>query len=315
MRSLVIGAGGFVGRYLVRHLIDEGDEVIGTLHGENRGDLLCETVSVDVTDATRIGEILLTAKPEVVYLLAGIAFVPEAESDLEKTLRVNVAGAANVARQCRLLGSNPRLLFVSSAEVYGHVRSEELPVSEENPLRPANNYSLSKRMAELVVERYARQGGVRVAVARPFNHIGPGQDPRFVASNFALQLARVAHGLTPGVLEVGNLEAKRDFSDVRDIVRAYRILARDHEGVFNLGSGRSYSIRELLELLIEISGCQVSIRQDPSRTRGPEVAELYGSNKRVEAACGWTPGISLRQSLEDTYRFWFDTVASEVKGG
>lgn len=311
MRALVIGAGGFVGGYLVNHLRDRGDEVIGTSNTATSVEGCAESVSLDITDGPAVGALLNRVKPNVVYHLAGIAFVPEAESNFEKTLQVNVAGTANIARYCSLLETKPTLLFISSAEVYGHVQPRELPIREDNPLRPANNYSLSKRMAELVVERYGRQTGLRYAIARPFNHIGPKQDPRFVASNFALQLARVARGLTPPVLEVGNLEARRDFSDVRDIVRAYRLIADGHQGVFNLGSGRAVSIQEVLDTLVEISGCEVEIRQDPTRMRGPEVAELYGCIDSAAAVCGWTPRIPLRSSLEEIYRYWYETLDRE----
>jgi len=311
MRSLVIGAGGFVGGHLVDHLLREGDEVIGTTMNGAPLAAQIAALSLDITDHVAVSEVLQRVKPDVVYHLAGIAFVPEAESDFSKTLLVNVAGTANVARQCQFLSSKPTLLFVSSAEVYGQVFPSELPITEENALRPANNYSLSKRMAELVVERYGRQG-LRYSIARPFNHIGPGQNPQFVASNFALQLARIARGLAAPVLEVGNLEAKRDFSDVRDIVRAYRRIASGSPGVFNLGSGRSTSIQELLDTLIEISGCKVEIRKDPSRMRGPEVPELFGPIDKVHRACGWKPEIPLRRSLEDTYQHWFDTLDKSV---
>ena len=307
MRSLVIGAGGFVGGHLVTHLREQGDDVVATTISSAPALSSVESIPLDITDAVSVSEVLRRVQPSVVYHLAGIAFVPEAEANFEKTLSVNVAGTANIARHCQFLESKPTLVFVSSAEVYGQVRPQELPVTEDNPLRPANNYSLSKRMAELVVERYGRQG-LRYSIARPFNHIGPGQDSRFVASNFALQLARVARGLTPPVLEVGNLEARRDFSDVRDIVRAYRLIGAGEQGVYNLGSGRSYSIQELLDTLIEISGVKVEIRQDPQRMRGPEVPELYGSVDKAGRACGWTPRIPLRKSLEDTYRFWFDSL-------
>jgi len=311
MRALVIGAGGFVGRYLVDHLRQRGDEVVGTTNLSPRGEENEDFHALDITNGPEVGALLQRVLPDVVYHLAGIAFVPEAESNFDKTLQVNVAGTANVARHCSLLESKPALLFVSSAEVYGHVQPNELPIREGNALRPANNYSLSKRMAELVVERYGRQGGLGYAIARPFNHIGPRQDPRFVASNFALQLARVARGLTPPVLEVGNLEARRDFSDVRDIVRGYRQIATAHQGIFNLGSGRAVSIQELLNTLIDISGCAVEIRQDPQRMRGPEVPELYGSIEHAKQVCGWSPEISLRRSLEDTYRYWFDSLAGQ----
>jgi GDP-4-dehydro-6-deoxy-D-mannose reductase len=309
MRSLVIGAGGFVGGHLVEHLCQKGDEVVATTIASMPVRAPVEVLSLDITDAVSVAEVMRKVQPDVVYHLAGIAFVPEAESNFERALTVNVSGTSHVARYCHL-NSKASLLFISSAEVYGQVTPSELPVTEHNALRPANNYSLSKRMAELVVERYGRQG-LNYAIARPFNHIGPGQDPRFVASNFALQLARVARGLTPPVLEVGNLEARRDFSDVRDIVRAYRMIATGHTGVFNLGSGRSCSIQEVLDTLIDISGCDVEIRQDPNRMRGPEVPELFGSIDRAADVCGWKPEIPLRRSLEDTYTFWYDSLGAE----
>jgi GDP-4-dehydro-6-deoxy-D-mannose reductase len=309
MRALVIGAGGFVGDYLVDHLRQCGDEVVGTTNLSTANSVAYERHYLDITNGPEVGALLQRIKPDVVYHLAGIAFVPEAESNFEKTLQVNVAGTANIARYCSLLESKPALLFVSSAEVYGHVQPNELPIREDNLLRPANNYSLSKRMAELVVERYGRQGLSRYAIARPFNHIGPRQDPRFVASNFALQLARVARGLTPPLLEVGNLEARRDFSDVRDIVRGYRLIATGHQGVFNLGSGCAVSIQDLLHTLIDISGCKVEVRQDPLRMRGPEVSEIYGAIDHVRDVCDWIPEIPLVRSLEDTYRYWFDSLA------
>lgn len=314
MRALVIGAGGFVGGYLVNHLREQGDEVVATTIASMPFSSPVQVLSLDITDPGAVGDVLQAVKPDVVYHLAGIAFVPEAEGNFEKTLAVNVAGTANIARYSQLLASKPTMLFVSSAEVYGQVLPQELPVSEENELRPANNYSLSKRMAELVVERYGRQG-LRYSIARPFNHIGPGQDSRFVASNFALQLARVALGLTPAVLEVGNLEARRDFSDVRDIVRAYRLIATGQSGTYNLGSGRGHSIQEVLDTLIDISGCRVEIRKDPQRMRGPEVPELYGAIEKVSRVCGWRPEISLRRSLEDTYRHWFNSLSVESPSG
>lgn len=305
MRALVIGAGGFVGGYLVRHLLQAGDEVIGTTMLAAEPIESIRMLPLDITDRTAVERVIGEVAPDVIYHLAGISFVPEAERDFQKTLTVNVGGTQHVVSSARGVGG---LLFVSSAEVYGHITSADLPIHEGTELRPANNYSLSKRMAELVVERYQRQGLLRCAIARPFNHIGPGQDSRFVASNFALQLARVARGLASPLLSVGNLEARRDFSDVRDIVRGYRLIATKHQGIFNLGSGTSRSIQELLDTLIDISGISVEATQDPSRMRGPEVPELFGSNERVTRTCGWVPEIPFQQSLEDLYRYWYDRV-------
>lgn len=161
-------------------------------------------------------------------------------------------------------------------------------------------------MAELLAERYVRQGALKCTIVRPFNHIGPGQDPRFVASSFAQQLARIALGKAPAVMRVGNLEARRDFSDVRDIVRAYRLLAQGPDGVFNLGSGVPRPIQSLLDTLIRVSGVSVKVEQDPARMRGPEVPELFTSFAKAESAVGWKPSISFERSLEDIYRHWHD---------
>lgn len=310
MKALVVGAGGFVGSYLVKHLIESGDEVYATTVGVGAASGLGDRgFRLDITDKEACRDVIQRCKPDVVYHLAGISFVPEAEADFDKTLVINVGGTSHLVRECHLLATGVRFLFVSSAEVYGAVKASELPIIEENHVRPSNNYSLSKRMAELVVERYGRQGEVRCTTVRPFNHIGPGQNSRFVVSNFALQLARIAHKMVPPVIEVGNLEARRDFSDVRDIVRAYRLLVvNEKEGVYNLGSGNARSIQEILDLLIKVSGVSVEVRVDPARMRGPEVKELYASCDKAASACGWHPAISLEESVRDVYQYWLDRV-------
>lgn len=306
-RALVIGANGFVGRHLVTHLNELGDEVVRAgLNGG--GSLKDDFLSVDITDARSVRSVVQQVKPDVTYHLAGIAFVPEAEEDFDKVLRINVAGTANVVRQCHLLEKRTSLVFISSAEVYGSIKPDDLPLRETSPIKPSNNYSLSKRMAEMVVERYARADHLSCCIVRPFNHIGPGQDHRFVTANFALQLAKIAHGKADPVLRVGNLEARRDFSDVRDIVRGYRLLSQTRGGLFNLGSGRANSVQTILDTLIEVSGVGVTIVQDPERMRGPEVPELYGSCNKIHEACGWTPEIPLRQSLHDVYQYWSEQV-------
>ena len=308
MRALVFGAAGFVGQHLTEHLRDSGDEVF--LAGIRTGGEPVENeFSVDITNADAVRKVVREIRPDTVYHLAGIAFVPEAESNFDKTLSINVGGTANIVRECHELDTGISFVFASSAEVYGSIEPKDLPLSEQTTLRPKNNYSVSKQMAEMIVERYAREGRVRCSIARPFNHIGPGQDARFVASNFALQIARIARGEAAPIMRVGNLEARRDFSDVRDIVRAYRLLSGTSGGVFNLGSGRAYSIREILNTLIDISGVEVQLQSDPARMRGPEVPEVYTSLDKVRTACGWAPHIPVERSLEDVYRYWFDRVA------
>jgi GDP-4-dehydro-6-deoxy-D-mannose reductase len=312
MRTLVLGAEGFVGGHLVTHLLSEGDEVYCGVHAKSESRFE-HTLKVDITDSTGVLEAIERVQPHVVYHLAGISFVPEAEENFEKALAINVAGTANVAKACHQLNANVSLVFASSAEVYGAISAADLPITEELPVRPANNYSLSKRMAELAIERYAQLGRVRCSIARPFNHIGPGQDRRFVTASFALQLAKIAHGKAPAVLRVGNLEARRDFSDVRDIVRAYRLLASGGGGVYNLGSGRALSIQRVLDMLLKLSGVSVTIEQDPERMRGPETPEVFGSHQKARAECGWFPIVPIERSLEDVYRYWYDRVGAGLE--
>lgn len=306
MRALVVGAGGFVGYHLISHLQECGHEVIATTQEGTCAGFAGECLKLDITDGNRCADALQRVNADFVFHLAGVSFVPQAEADFDQTLLVNVAGTSHLIRQCHLLGAKLGFLFASSAEVYGHIRPDELPITESTQLRPANNYSLSKRMGELVIERYTRDDRIRAVIARPFNHIGPGQDPRFVVSNFALQLARIARGESAPILKVGNLEARRDFSDVRDIVRAYVEFAKRGAGVFNLGSGIARSIQSILDELIDISGLDVKVQKDPARMRGPEVPELRCSYAKAEKEIGWKPTIPFRASLESVYRYWYD---------
>ena len=306
MRALVTGASGFVGEYLVQQLLDSGDEVLGTtMPGLPYKEVLgCSYKPCDVTNADEIAEIISDFKPEAVYHLAAIAFVPEAEKDFSKTLTINVGGVSNVAKACSLVGA--KLLFISSSDIYGKIDS--LPITEETPLRPANNYSLSKLMGELVVERYERTNGLQAVIARPFNHIGPRQNDRFVVANFAKQLAKISLGMKEPVMKVGNLSAKRDFSDVRDIVKAYRAAMVSGSGIYNFCSGKAVAIQSILDELIEISGLKVTIEQDPERMRPSDTPEHYGSFEKAKRELGWSPRHSLRESLEDIYQYSLEQV-------
>lgn len=310
MKALVFGAEGFVGGHLVRHLVAEGDEVVCGVHARKHAGPE-PTVTVDITDWEGVSAVIRQVQPDVVYHLAGISFVPEAEDDFERVLRINVAGPANVARACSEMKRDVSIVFVSSAEVYGAVTPDQLPVTEGCPVNPMHNYSLSKRMGELVMERFARTSSVRCSIARPFNHIGPGQDKRFVTASFAHQLAQIARGKAEPRLKVGNLEARRDFSDVRDIVRGYRLLAQTGCGTYNLGSGRAIAVRQVLNMLISIAGLEVVLEQDHARMRPSEVPEVYGSFESIKSACGWFPIIPIERSLRDVYEYWFEQVGSE----
>ena len=304
MRTLITGACGFVGGYLARHLQAQGDEVLGTVYSSDDRVFPFKTQRVDITSPEECSKVILTYRPEVVYHLAGIAFVPEAEDNFIRAISVNVGGVNNIFRACHLLELKTTVVLISSAEVYGRIKPTDLPITEETPINPANNYSLSKRMAELVAPRYEQFGYVRSVVMRPFNHIGPGQDNRFVASSFAYQLARIAQGKQDPVIQVGNLEAKRDFLDVRDVVRAYRLAAEKGRGVYNLASGNAIPIQEILDLLIKISGLNVRVERDPARMRAAEVPEVRGSYEKAKRELGWTPQHSMAETLQQIYAYW-----------
>jgi GDP-4-dehydro-6-deoxy-D-mannose reductase len=262
--------------------------------------------SLDVTKLAQCSDLFANYRPEVVYHLAGVAFAPNAERDFAVALSVNVLGTYNILRACADLGQPCRVLVISSAEVYQRVEQEDLPLTEEHAVFPLHNYGLSKLLAENVVQRFSSYDLLKTVVVRAFNHIGAGQKPDFVVSNFARQLAEIAKGKTEAVIRVGNLNARRDFSDVRDIVRGYRLVAMNGSGMYNLGSGQAVSIAEMLAMLIEISGLKVDVCEDPERMRRLEVPVVYGSYCRAEKELGWKPKFSLRESLEEVYQYWLE---------
>lgn len=305
MRALVTGACGFVGGYLVRRLVESGDAVVGTtLPGLPARTYACETMPLDVTDPEACRRAVREIAPDVVYHLAGMAFVPEAESDFARALAINVGGPDNIIRACVESGRPATVLVVSSADLYGRIAAADLPLSETTIIRPANNYGLTKALAELVPARYAAASQVRTVIARPFNHIGPGQNERFVTSNFARQIALIAAGKAEPILRVGNLDARRDFTDVRDIVAGYQLAALKGRGTYAFCSGAAVSIRSILEKLISIAGVEVTIELDPARLRPSDTPELYGSFAKAERELGWRPKMTLDQTLADIYAAW-----------
>lgn len=311
MRVLITGAGGFAGRHLTRHLLEAGDQPILTDHipGEYLGDEQSGSTNtapfvrlpireLDICDAAACAALIAQEKPRVVYHLAGISFAPAADAQFANALNVNVAGVDNLCRA--LLNHTPEstFLLVSSSEVYG-LSGELLPITEESNVAPANSYGLTKHFAEQVVERYRRRSNLKGVIVRAFNHIGPGQRVDFVVPSFAWQIAQIVRGERSPIISVGNLEARRDFTDVRDIVRGYRLAAQFGAGVFNLCSGRAVSIQFILDTLIAMAGREISISQDPARMRAAEIPEIYGSNQLAARQLGWQPEISIEQSLRE----------------
>jgi GDP-4-dehydro-6-deoxy-D-mannose reductase len=302
MRALVTGASGFVGRYLIEALRAQGHETVaagGPRDGEGY-------LPIDLADSDSLHAAFDLTQPDTVFHLAAQAFVPRSiEAPLE-TYQINVIGTANVLAALRAYRDRSkqdvRILFVSSAEVYGPQPQENNPIDETRAPNPANPYAASKAAAEALVLAETRSFHVDAVITRAFNHIGPGQNQRFVVPALAAQLAAIAAG-RESVLYTGNLDARRDFLDVRDVVDAYVALARGGQSgeIYNVCSGTAVSIREVLGELIRIAHVPVDVRQDPARMRPSDVPLLCGRNDKVRAATGWSPRIPLRRTLQDVY--------------
>ena len=294
MRALVTGADGFVGHHLVGHLTAEGDEIVPS--------------SCDITDRDAIVAEFAKADAEVVYHLAGQADVGGSWQNPVETIRVNVEGTLNVLDAARLAGCR-RVVAVTSADVYGRIDEADLPIRETHDLQPVSPYAASKAAAEMVCVQAGLGHGLEVVRIRAFNHLGPGQSDRFVASAIASRIAACERDGT-SVVKVGTLDARRDFTDVRDVVRAYRsVMAHGQAGeVYNVCSGTDRSVREVTDILVSLSTADITLETDPALVRPVDLNVLRGDNTKISDCTGWSPTIPIEQTLEDLLGFWRSTL-------
>ena len=288
MRALITGGGGFVGHHLSALLERSGDEVE-----------ICD-LETDITDLDSISARIKDVQPDAIYHLAALAHVGDSWLDPSKVLTVNVVGTGNVLAAARRHVPDATVLAISSAEVYGIVTPNELPLSEVSEVRPASPYAASKAAAEQVALQAARGFGQRVLVARPFNHVGPGQAPAFAVPALAKRIVDAqAAGAT--TLTVGTLTTRRDFTDVRDVVVAYRLLVEKGAAgeVYNVASGVDVSIAEIAESLLTLAGADLEFVEDPALIRPVDVPVLRGDAGRIREATGWSPSIPLETTLAD----------------
>lgn len=315
MRAFVTGLDGFVGQWLARELSAAGDEIGGGSRNAHPSYTMltpaeaasCAWFAFDLCeDGAALGHALRQWRPSAVYHLAAQASVRAALDDPIATIEANVTGTARLLEACAQCVPDAAVLCVGSAEAYGNVSPAELPLHELAPLLPSNPYAASKAAAEAIALQYARSGRLKVVATRSFNHTGPGQRTVFAAPAFAKQIADIAHQRQPPVLRCGNLGAKRDFTDVRDVVRAYRLLVERGEAgtAYNVCSGRSVSMRTIVDTLIRIAGVNVNVEVDPARLRPADTPEIVGDNARLRDRTGWTPGIELERTLRDLYAWY-----------
>lgn len=303
MRVLVTGASGFVGGYLVKALAERSPTIIAAGGPNDGSDNL---LPLDITDSDALNAAFDVARPDLIFHLAAQAFVPASISAPLDTYRINTLGVATLLQATRAWrehsGTNPRIVFISSAEVYGKQPESAYPLRETVAANPQNPYAASKAAAEAIALAEVATYGMDVVITRAFNHIGPGQSDQFVVPSFASQLAAIAKGANP-LMYVGNLEAKREFLDVRDVVEAYMALAEGGTAgeIYNVCTGRAISIREVLGELINISHVAVEVRNDPERMRPSDTPVSFGDNTKLREATGWEPRYTLRRSLQDVY--------------
>ena len=314
-RVLVTGITGFVGSHLVDYILGRGDaEVFGTLRWRSRSENIehfrssVTLIECDLRDSTSTRDMLESVRPDWIFHLAAQSFVPTSWNAPHESISTNALGQLNLFEAIRRIGIKPRIQIAGSSEEYGLVHENELPIKETNPLRPLSPYAVSKVTQDLLAYQYFKSYGLDAVRTRGFNHEGPRRPPVFVASDFAHQIAAIERGEHEPVMFVGNLEARRDFSDVRDVVKAYWLaLEKGEPGeVYNICSGKAYSIQEVLDLLLGMSESKIEVRQDPRRLRPSDVPVLLGDNSKFCATTNWKPTIPFEQTLKDSLEFWRD---------
>lgn len=307
MRALITGIGGFVGRHLTQQLLKDPDvTIIGAViepleQHQALSNLSVELHRIDLNDEDEVSQLLRETRPNHIYHLAAQTFVPESFEHPWLTLSNNIHSQLNLLHAIVKLDLDARILVVGSSEVYGLIAPEDNPIDEDQPLCPANPYSVSKVAQDMLGLQYYLSHDVASIRVRPFNQIGPGQNTRFVAPSFAHQIAAIEKGDAAPVVYVGALDARRDFTDVRDMVHAYRLLMKRGEPgqVYNVGRGEAHSIQELLDILLHLSDAPIQIEFDTARTRPVDVPLVVCDARKICAATGWKPSYTFEQTLMD----------------
>lgn len=307
-KALIIGAAGFVGPYLAEELSDRwGMEVHATKRShEDQNKIKAELHTLNILNKEEIIELLYRIRPDYIFHLAAQSSVALSWKDPGLTIDVNIKGSVNLMDAVRELYYKPRVLLIGSGEEYGHIRSGETPITEENHLRPGNLYAATKVCQNMIAGIYTTAYDMELIMVRAFNHIGPGQAPIFVVSDFCKQVVEIEKGLHEPVMMVGNLKARRDFTDVRDVVRAYALLVQHGKAgeTYNVGSGQAVEIQEVLKKIISQSGVDVEIRVDPNKIRPVDVPIIEADTTKLQQTTGWKREISLEQTIQETMEYW-----------
>ncbi|MCR8843829.1 GDP-mannose 4,6-dehydratase [Paenibacillus sp. SC116] len=316
MKALITGITGFAGSHLAEYLLSLQVEVIGTVRNRSRMNHIVHIedkvrlLECELRDPFSVETLLTQEKPDYIFHLAAQSFVPTSWNSPADTIYNNVAGQLNIFETVRRYQLPTRIQIACSSEEYGHVEAHETPITEDNPLRPLSPYAVSKAAQDYLAYQYFKSYGIHTIRTRTFNHTGPRRGEQFVTSNFAKQIAEIEKGLRPPTVHVGNLQAKRDFTDVRDVVKAYWLSLEKGEAgeCYNIASGSCITIEKMLQMLLDMSHVTIDIVPDPARMRPSDVEILLGDTSRFEKQTGWKPQIPLEQTLHDLLQYWRERV-------
>lgn len=316
MKSLIIGGAGFVGGYLIEHLKDNLHHEVAVTKLETET-ILAEGVEIydlNIMMKEDIKRLLVEVHPNYIFHLAAQSSVAVCWRNPQLTIDVNIKGAVNVLEALRELDYKPRVLLIGSGEEYGHILPGELPINEDNNIRPGSIYAATKVCQNFFGKIYADAYQLDVMMVRAFNHIGPNQAPLFVVADFCKQVAEIEAGKKDAVIKVGNLSARRDFTDVRDVVRAYGLLMEKGKSseTYNVGSGHAITIEEILEMILKNSYEKIKVEVDPQKLRPVDVPVIEADISKLTAETGWKPEISLENTIKETLDYWRRRIHKEI---
>lgn len=308
LRALIIGGAGFVGNYLLAHLKEAMglETAVTRLPHESLAGVPDREYILDILKMEEIIKVLEDFAPDYIFHLAAQSSVALSWKNPGLTVDVNIKGSVNVLDAVRCMEKKPRILLIGSGEEYGHIRPQETPIPEGNVLRPGNLYAATKACQNMIGKIYADAYGLDIMMVRAFNHVGPNQAPMFVVSDFCRQVAQIEKGKKEPVIYTGNLSAKRDFTDVRDVVRAYGLLIQKGERgeTYNIGSGHAIAIEEILHRILSMSTSPIEAKVAPEKLRPVDVPIIEADISKITACTGWRPEILLEQTLRETLEYW-----------